>query len=123
MEMATTTTPTDVEELQARIARLEQALAALQEANTRLAREQLGRHDAAAATVVGRLEQRTQAAEEQSREWERRFQYEQALALQHHQWMKALESKLNAPHHRVAEKLYQVLLRVPGLRLLFKLAK
>lgn len=113
--------PEVADEIEARISRLEVAIAALQEANTRLAREHLGRHDAAAATVVGRLEQRTLAAEEQMRNWQQRFEYEQALALQHHQWMKALESKLHAPHHRAAEKLYQLLLRLPGMRLLFKL--
>src|SRR5687767_6248914 len=111
-----TATGQEIEELQAKVARLEQALAALQRANTLLAREQLGHHDAAAATIVGRLEQQALAAREETLEWQRRFEYEQALALQHHQWMKALESKLNAPHHRAVEKLYQVVLRIPGMR-------
>ena len=108
----------DFEALRVKAARLERALTELQRANTLLAREQLGRHDAAAATIVGRLEQQALAAREETREWQRRFEYEQALALQHHQWMKALESKLNAPHHRAAEKLYQLVLKFPGMRIL-----
>lgn len=105
------------------LARVEEALASLQAANVRLGRERLGRHDAAAGTFVGRIEQRALVAEEQARAWEERFKLEQALAIQHHQWFESAQAKLNAPHHRAVERLYQALLRYSGMRRLIRLLK
>lgn len=107
--------------LSAHVARLEQALEALQEANVRLAREQLGRHDAAAGTVVGRLEQRALAAEAEAREWQRRFEFEQQLAMTHHEWYMALHNRLQSRRYLLVDRVHGFVMRIPGVKLLLRL--
>jgi hypothetical protein len=98
--------------LSARVTRLESALAALQEANVRLAREQLGRHDAAAASIIGRLEEQSRSA----KEWEERFLYEQQLAIKHHEWFMDAQKRLQSRRYRAIDKLAGAAGRLPGRR-------
>jgi hypothetical protein len=96
--------------LAAHIARLEDALEALQEANVRLARDRLGRHDAAAGSIIHRAAY-----------WRERFEFEQELAQRHHDWYVAAEEKLDQPQYRAADRIYHGRLRmVPGLRALIR---
>lgn len=107
-------------QLATRIGRLEEALEALRDANVRLAREKLGRHDAAAGAVIGRAEREAAYLQE-------RFEFEQQLAIQHHEWFqasearaRAAEGRLASPLLRLASKVDTVLRRIPGLRSLVK---
>lgn len=96
-------------ELATRLGRLEEALEALREANVRLAREKVGRYDAAAGAITGRAEREAAYLKE-------RFEFEQQLAQRHHDWFKAAEARLEQPHHRFADRVYNALRRVPGLK-------
>ena len=91
----------------AQLERLEAAYWSLRRANARLARENLGRHDAAAASVVGPL---TRELEEMRRQ----LAIEVEVARQNDEYFQAARRKLDEPHHRAAERLYQVLAKVPG---------
>jgi hypothetical protein len=99
-------------ELSARLARLESALDALQEANTRLAREQLGKHDAAAASIIGKLEERARAA----KEWEERFLFEQQLAMTHHEWFMDAQKRLQQRRYVLADRVAGAAGRLRGRR-------
>jgi hypothetical protein len=98
------------------LARLGDAVAALQEANVRLARDKLGRHDAAAGSVIGR-------SEREATQWRERFEFEQQLAMRHHDWFKAAEARLDQPQYRAADRLLGIVRRIPGLRLIVKLLR
>lgn len=103
-------------ELATQFDRLDQALEALREANVRLAREKLGRHDAAAGAVTGR-------AEREAEHFRERFEFEQELASRHHDWFKAAEARLQQPHHRAADRIVNALRRIPGIRLIVRLLR
>ena len=91
----------------AQLERLEAAYWSLRRANARLARENLGRHDAAAASVVGPLTTELE-------ETRRRLAIEIEVARQNDEYFQAARAKLDEPHHRAAERLYQVIARLPG---------
>ena len=96
--------------LAAHIARLQDALEAMQEANVRLARERLGHHDAAAGSMVHRAAY-----------WRERFESEQQLAAQHHEWFLQTRERLNQPQYRAADRIYfGRFRRIPGLRPLIR---
>jgi hypothetical protein len=96
--------------LASHFSRLDDALHALQEANVRLARARLGRHDAAAGAAIHRL------AEREAR-WRERFEFEQQLAARHHEWFMEARERLNQPQYRAADRVYHGRLRrLPGLR-------
>jgi hypothetical protein len=107
-------------QLAAQLARLSEAVEALREANVRLAREHLGRHDAAAGAVIGRAERHAQHWREQAEQWRARFEFEQELAIRHHEWFEAARNRLEEPHHRAAERVVAFARRIPGLRWLVK---
>lgn len=102
--------------LATQLARLDDALEALREANVRLAREKLGRHDAAAGSVIGR-------SEREAAQWQERFEFEQQLAMRHHDWFKAAEGRLDQPQYRAADRILATLRRIPGLRFIAKLLR
>jgi hypothetical protein len=89
------------------VERLETAYRAMRRANARLVRENLGRHDAAAASVIGRLT--TELAEATHR-----LETEIEVARRNDEYFQAARSKLGEPHHRAAEKLYQMIGRIPA---------
>jgi hypothetical protein len=91
----------------AQLERLEAAYWSLRRANARLARENLGRHDAAAASVVGPL---TTELEQMRRQ----LAIEVEVARQNDEYFQAARAKLDEPHHRAAERLYQVIAKLPG---------
>ena len=91
----------------AQLERLEAAYWSLRRANARLARENLGRHDAAAASVVGPLTTELE-------EIRRQLAIEVEVARQNDEYFQAARAKLDEPHHRAAERLYQVLAKLPG---------
>jgi hypothetical protein len=94
-------------------ARLREALEALRDTNLRLAREKLGRHDAAAGAVIGR-------AEREADYLRGRFEFEQQLAIKHHDWFKAAEARLEQPHYRAADRIFNLLRRIPVLSSILK---
>jgi hypothetical protein len=108
-------------QLAQQLERLDEALAALQEANVRLAREHLGRHDAAAGSIVSRLERRAQLAEQDAEHWKGRFEFEQELAMRHHEWFIDAKERMNQPQYRAADRIVHALRRIPGARLLVRL--
>ena len=91
----------------AQLERLEAAYWSLRRANARLARENLGRHDAAAASVVGPLTTELE-------EIRRQLAIEVEVARQNDEYFQAARAKLDEPHHRAAERLYQVIAKLPG---------
>ena len=91
----------------AQLQRLEAAYWSLRRANARLARENLGRHDAAAASVVGPLTTELE-------EIRRQLAIEIEVARQNDEYFQAARAKLDEPHHRAAERLYQVIAKLPG---------
>jgi hypothetical protein len=107
-------------QLAAQLARLSEAVEALREANVRLAREHLGRHDAAAGAVVGRAEREAQYWREEAEHWRERFDFEQQLAIRHHDWFVAARDRLQEPHHRAADAVVAFVRRIPGLRWLVR---
>jgi SAM-dependent methyltransferase len=108
---------------------LEQANAELLQANRRLARQWLGIHDAAAAAVVRRLEERVEAAErdvEQARYETRQVQAEadkwQRIADDNDWGRRALETRLAEPRYAAVDAARDRLLAVPGGGALSRLA-
>ena len=91
----------------AQLERLEAAYWSLRRANARLARENLGRHDAAAASVVGPLTTELE-------EIRRQLAIEVEVARQNDEYFQGARAKLDEPHHRAAERLYQVIAKLPG---------
>jgi hypothetical protein len=91
----------------AQLERLEAAYWSLRRANARLARENLGRHDAAAASVVGPLTTELE-------EIRRQLAIEVEVARQNDEYFQAARAKLDEPHHRAAERLYQAIAKLPG---------
>jgi hypothetical protein len=91
----------------ARVQRLEEAVASLRRANARLMREQLGRHDAAAASLVGQLS-----------DTRRRLAVEIEVGRRNDEYFQAARSKLLEPHHRAAERLQEIVRSIPGGRAL-----
>jgi hypothetical protein len=89
------------------IDRLETAYRAMRRANARLTRENLGRHDAAAASVIGRLTTELEKAEY-------RLGIEIEVARRNDEYFQSARSKLGEPHHRAAERLVQALGRIPA---------
>jgi hypothetical protein len=96
------------------LARLERANEELQRANMRLARENLGVHDAAAASVIGRYE--AQVTEERRRNMElsaenrrlaEQLEIEIEVARRNDQYFQAARAKLNERHHRVIEGIHR----------------
>ncbi len=89
---------------------LDAANAALRRANVRMARDRLGTHDAAAATIARRVTaaqvERDEAREELLKVRNEAMQYFQIT-----------QHKLNLPHYRVADGLAQRAGRIPGARL------
>jgi hypothetical protein len=99
------------------VAWLEHANRELRAANTRLGRERLGVHDAAAAAVESRrlaLEQRIAGLEEQLEEWQ------QAAKANHEQILLARQA-LEAPRYRAVDRLREVAFKFPGVALLLRL--
>jgi len=93
---------------------LEEANAELRRANTRLARRRLGVHDAAAASVLRRLEERgdreasaAKAAAAEAEKW-------RAIADSNDWARRQLEQRLAEPRHRVADGVRDVVSRVRG---------
>jgi hypothetical protein len=86
---------------------LDAANAALREANVRMARERLGTHDAAAATIARKVTA-VQA--------ERDEIHEELLVVRNDamQYFQITQRKLNLPHYRVAEGIAQRAGRIPG---------
>jgi hypothetical protein len=97
------------------LARLEAAYWELRRANARLTRENLGRHDAAAASVVGRLST-------ELRETRRQLEIEIEVARRNDEYFQAARAKLDEPHHRAAERLHQMIGVLPGGRALTRRA-
>jgi hypothetical protein len=97
------------------LGRLEAAYWELRRANARLTRKNLGRHDAAAASVVGRLTT-------ELRETSRQLEIEIEVARRNDEYFQGARAKLDEPHHRAAERLYQMLGALPGGRALTRRA-
>jgi hypothetical protein len=95
--------------------RLEAAYWSLRRANARLSRENLGRHDAAAATVASRLGREHEATT-------RQLQIEIEVGRRNDEYFQAARAKLNEPHHRAAEKLLELVRRLPGAQALSRKA-
>jgi SAM-dependent methyltransferase len=95
---------------------LERANDELWRANGRLARHQLGIHDSAAASVIGRLERRTQEAERRVRELEERLALEVEVAKQNDRNFQNVRATLELPRHRAVDALHRRMLRLPGGR-------
>jgi hypothetical protein len=95
---------------------LDAANAELRRANVRLAREQLGKYDAAAASVVHRIalaeEAATRAAAERDAALER-VATEHSAAMRYYE---ITQAKLHEPHFRIAEGIVRRARRVPGAR-------
>ncbi len=91
----------------AQLLRLEAAYWSLRRANARLTRENLGRHDAAAASIVGRLSTELKTVKHQ-------LEIEIEVARRNDEYFQAARAKLNEPHHRAAERLFGLLRVVPG---------
>lgn len=98
---------------------LEQANAELYRTNNRLARAHLGVHDAAAAVMVRRVEEalaRAAAAEAETERWHQ--------IADNNDWARRdLELRLTARRYAAVDAVRDRVLRVPGARLLVKLAR
>jgi hypothetical protein len=92
---------------------LDAANAALRRANVRMARERLGTHDAAAATIARRVTA-AQAERDEAREELLKVRNEAM------QYFQITQRKLNLPHYRVAEGVARRAGRIPGARLIGK---
>lgn len=88
---------------------LEEAVEDLRRANVRLAREHLGRHDSAAASVVHRLQSR--------------YEQEREIALENDRLFQEARGRLNTPHHRAADKIALWLKGIPGGSLVSRVMK
>jgi hypothetical protein len=86
---------------------LEKANRTLSEANTRLARQNLGVHDSAAAAVVADLEREVQRQREIAEDTNNRLIQAQTM--------------LNSPRYRAVDKVRAVVFGIPGLSKLFQL--
>jgi hypothetical protein len=98
------------------LARLERANRSLREANVRLAREQLGLHDAAAAAVAARrieLEDRVQELEEELARKTNEAAHYYRLHI----------GALQAPRYRAVDKLRDIAFKVPGINLILRLRR
>ncbi len=96
------------------VAWLEQANRELRAANTRLGRERLGVHDAAAAAV----EERRVALERRVAELEEQLEHQRQAARSSQE---KLEQTLQVPRYRAVDRLREVAFKLPGLSLLLRL--
>jgi SAM-dependent methyltransferase len=101
---------------------LEQANQELRRANARLARQHLGVHDSAAASVIGRFEHRAEEAERRVEGLEDRLALEVEVARQNDLNFQRARAILQTPRHRAVESLHHRLLRIPGGRRLARFA-
>ena len=101
------------------LTRLERANEELQLANTRLARKSLGVHDAAAASVIGRID--AELREEQARNQQlageneylkKQLEIEVEVARRNDEYFQAARAKLNQRHHRLVEAVHRRTVRV-----------
>ena len=105
---------------------LEGANAELRRANARLAREQLGRHDAAAAVVVRRLQERADAEEERADSAEAEARKWKDIADANDWGRRQAEGRLNAGAHRLVEATTRRLATAPAagpLRVAYRVAR
>lgn len=109
------------------LAALEAANAELERANARLARANLGRHDAGAASVVGRIEHETEQALSEARaevaRLEARLALEVEVAAQNDRFFQDARATLAKPEHRAASAAIVRAKRVPGARFAARVVK
>lgn len=102
--------------LSGQLARLERANQALREANSRLTREHLGVHDAAAAAIAAR---RTEL-EERVRELEEELERKTSEAAHYY---RLHIGALQAPRYRAVDKLRDIAFKIPGVNLALRLRR
>jgi SAM-dependent methyltransferase len=93
---------------------LERANEQLWQTNGRLARQHLGVHDSAGASVVGRLDRRTKEAERRTRDLEERLALEVEVAKQNNRNFESARAVLHTSRHRAVDALHRRLVRLPG---------
>jgi hypothetical protein len=98
---------------------LERANGELRAANTRLARERLGVHDAAAAAV----EARRVGLEEQIAALEDQLEREREATRESHRQFLGARSALEAPRYRAVDALRDLAFTIPGVSLLLRLRR
>jgi hypothetical protein len=98
------------------LAALEAANAELRRANARLARERLGKHDSAAASVIGPLEARVRTAEAAAADLERRLEIEKQVAIQNDELFQQARRQLGSPRYKAVDRLRARLIKIPGMR-------
>jgi phage/plasmid primase-like uncharacterized protein len=101
------------------VAWLEQANRELRAANTRLARERLGTHDAAAAAVEDRRARLTERVAELEQQLE---QQRQETRASHEAFLEKVRT-LQAPRYRFVDSLRDAAFRVPGVSLALRLRR
>lgn len=113
---AQTAEPDRIDALQQEVAGLRATNAELRRANARLARERLGRHDSAAASVLSRLERRLGDAEAEVKRLEARLETEMEVAARNHAMFERARDQLQAPRYVVMDRIRARLLTIPGLQ-------
>jgi hypothetical protein len=98
------------------LAALERANEELRLANVRLGRDQIGRHDAAAASVVGRMDTRMRELEQEVKRLTDRLELEKEVAFQNDRLFQAARAQLAAPRYRAVDAARARVLRIPGAR-------
>lgn len=102
---------------------LERANADLRRHNARLARTWLGIHDAGAAVVVKRIDERASAAEESLRHWKGEAGKWEAIADSNDWAFKDAQARLASPRYRAVDAVLGGLRRIPGAALLRRLLR
>lgn len=103
---------------------LEEANADLRRINAQLGREHIGRHDAAVATILRRLDEERDSAitnaEIRQAEAERRLEIEVEVARQNDALFQQARARLSARPHRAVMALEARAGKIPGMRRLFR---
>ena len=100
--------------------RLEAANASLRRANTRLAREHLGRHDSAAASVLWKLERALAESTAEVEQLKARLETEMEVARRNDEYFQDARRTLMKRPHRFVSGLERRFGRVPLLKRLFR---